>query len=203
MQTLVSERVKMMRCVSSVPSLLLFSIGYQEPRPRWSWKTGTSCSCSVPSISTVSSRASPLTWRPRNGPGVLSSAWRENRVCCQQNMQGTVYCLCLLACFRVHVQLIWLGITEFPSSFCPHYPKWYTLCHGDLWHIFIYLGRFRGNLSGKRVDFSGRTVISPDPNLRIDEVAVPVHVAKILTFPEKVSTIHLLDFVFWIQSFTL
>lgn len=32
-------------------------------------------------------------------------------------------------------------------------------------------GRFRGNLSGKRVDFSGRTVISPDPNLRIDEVS--------------------------------
>ena len=37
------------------------------------------------------------------------------------------------------------------------------------------------------MDFSGRTVISPDPNLRIDEVAVPVHVAKILTYPEKVS----------------
>lgn len=36
------------------------------------------------------------------------------------------------------------------------------------------------------MDFSGRTVISPDPNLRIDEVAVPVHVAKILTYPEKV-----------------
>lgn len=31
-------------------------------------------------------------------------------------------------------------------------------------------GRFRGNLSGKRVDFSGRTVIGPDPNLRIDQV---------------------------------
>jgi len=29
-------------------------------------------------------------------------------------------------------------------------------------------GRFRGNLSGKRVDFSGRTVISPDPNIDID-----------------------------------
>ncbi|KIJ54648.1 hypothetical protein M422DRAFT_24553 [Sphaerobolus stellatus SS14] len=50
-------------------------------------------------------------------------------------------------------------------------------------------GRFRGNLSGKRVDFSGRTVISPDPNLRIDEVAVPERVAKILTYPERV-TIH-------------
>lgn len=33
-------------------------------------------------------------------------------------------------------------------------------------------GRFRGNLSGKRVDFSARTVISPDPNLRIDEVKI-------------------------------
>lgn len=48
-------------------------------------------------------------------------------------------------------------------------------------------GRFRGNLSGKRVDFSGRTVISPDPNLRIDEVAVPDRVAKILTYPERVN----------------
>ena len=47
-------------------------------------------------------------------------------------------------------------------------------------------GRFRGNLSGKRVDFSGRTVISPDPNLRVDQVGVPVLVAKILTYPEKV-----------------
>lgn len=47
-------------------------------------------------------------------------------------------------------------------------------------------GRFRGNLSGKRVDFSSRTVISPDPNLRIEQVGVPVHVAKILTFPERV-----------------
>lgn len=49
-------------------------------------------------------------------------------------------------------------------------------------------GRFRGNLSGKRVDFSGRTVISPDPNLRIDQVAVPYRIAKILTFPERVTT---------------
>ena len=48
-------------------------------------------------------------------------------------------------------------------------------------------GRFRGNLSGKRVDFSGRTVISPDPNLGIDEVAIPELVAKMLTYPERVS----------------
>lgn len=63
----------------------------------------------------------------------------------------------------------------------------YSLFVVLLLHIKLSPGRFRGNLSGKRVDFSGRTVISPDPNLRIDEVAVPVHVAKILTYPEKVS----------------
>ncbi|KAM0265352.1 hypothetical protein ACHAQJ_000193 [Trichoderma viride] len=49
-------------------------------------------------------------------------------------------------------------------------------------------GRFRGNLSGKRVDFSGRTVISPDPNLGINQVAVPQLVAKNLTFPERVQS---------------
>ena len=48
-------------------------------------------------------------------------------------------------------------------------------------------GRFRGNLSGKRVDFSGRTVISPDPNLRIDQVGVPKLIAMHLTYPERVN----------------
>ncbi|EHP69538.1 MAG: DNA-directed RNA polymerase subunit A' [Metallosphaera yellowstonensis] len=48
-------------------------------------------------------------------------------------------------------------------------------------------GRFRGNLSGKRVDFSARTVISPDPNISIDEVGVPYDIAQILTVPEKVT----------------
>ena len=49
-------------------------------------------------------------------------------------------------------------------------------------------GRFRGNLSGKRVDYSGRTVISPDPNLAINEVGVPIHVAKTLSYPERVTS---------------
>ena len=48
-------------------------------------------------------------------------------------------------------------------------------------------GRFRGNLSGKRVDFSSRTVISPDPNLSITQLGVPVHVAKVMTFPQVVT----------------
>ncbi len=48
-------------------------------------------------------------------------------------------------------------------------------------------GRFRGNLSGKRVDFSGRTVISPDPTLGVEEVGVPRQMAMMLTYPEKVT----------------
>ena len=48
-------------------------------------------------------------------------------------------------------------------------------------------GRFRGSLSGKRVDFSSRTVISPDPSLDLSEVGVPETVAKKLTIPEIVT----------------
>ena len=52
-------------------------------------------------------------------------------------------------------------------------------------------GRFRGHLSGKRVDFSGRTVISPDPNLRIDQLGLPVFMAMLLTYPERVNKINM------------
>eukprot|EP00798_Chlamydomonas_sp_ICE-L_P026665 gene26665-biopygen3936 len=48
-------------------------------------------------------------------------------------------------------------------------------------------GRIRGNLMGKRVDFSARTVITPDPNLSIDELGVPKRIAMNLTFPEVVN----------------
>lgn len=49
-------------------------------------------------------------------------------------------------------------------------------------------GRFRSNLSGKRVNFCARTVISPDPNLGINQVGVPVQCAKELTVPIRVTT---------------
>ncbi|ABR54579.1 DNA-directed RNA polymerase subunit A' [Methanococcus vannielii SB] len=48
-------------------------------------------------------------------------------------------------------------------------------------------GRFRHNLAGKRVNFSARTVISPDPRLSINEVGIPELIAKELTVPEKVT----------------
>ncbi|MCL7475603.1 MAG: DNA-directed RNA polymerase subunit A' [ANME-2 cluster archaeon] len=48
-------------------------------------------------------------------------------------------------------------------------------------------GRFRGSLSGKRVNFSARTVISPDPNLSISEVGVPLSMAMELSIPVNVT----------------
>ena len=45
----------------------------------------------------------------------------------------------------------------------------------------------RGNLMGKRVDFSARTVISGDPNIAIDELGVPWSIALNLTYPETVT----------------
>ena len=46
-------------------------------------------------------------------------------------------------------------------------------------------GRLRGNLMGKRVDFSARTVITGDPNLELDQVGVPKSIARNLTYPER------------------
>ncbi len=44
-------------------------------------------------------------------------------------------------------------------------------------------GRFRYNLSGKRVNYSARTVISADPYIHIGDVGVPRDIASKLTVP--------------------
>jgi len=48
-------------------------------------------------------------------------------------------------------------------------------------------GRVRGNLMGKRVDFSARSVITPDPNLSIRELGVPKKIAMNITKPVVVN----------------
>ena len=48
-------------------------------------------------------------------------------------------------------------------------------------------GRVRGNLMGKRVDFSARTVITGDPTISCDQVGVPRSIACNMTFPDLVS----------------
>ena len=48
-------------------------------------------------------------------------------------------------------------------------------------------GRVRNNVMGKRVDFSARSVITSDPNIDIDQIGVPLKIAKNLTIPEEVT----------------
>jgi DNA-directed RNA polymerase II subunit RPB1 len=48
-------------------------------------------------------------------------------------------------------------------------------------------GRIRGNLMGKRVDFSARSVITPDPMISIDELGVPILMAIKLSINELVN----------------
>jgi DNA-directed RNA polymerase II subunit RPB1 len=48
-------------------------------------------------------------------------------------------------------------------------------------------GRIRYNIQGKRVEFSARSVITPDPNLSVGEIGVPLEIAMNLTSPESVT----------------
>ena len=48
-------------------------------------------------------------------------------------------------------------------------------------------GRIRGNLMGKRVDYSARSVITGDPNLSIRQLGVPLKIAKNITKPVTVN----------------
>lgn len=61
-------------------------------------------------------------------------------------------------------------------------------------------GRVRGNLMGKRVDFSARSVITPDPNLSISELGVPLKIAKNLTKPVKVNVKNRLPLLKLVQN---
>ena len=52
-------------------------------------------------------------------------------------------------------------------------------------------GRIRKNIAGKRVNYAGRTVISPDPFLKINEVGIPYEIAKIITVAETVNDLNI------------
>ena len=43
---------------------------------------------------------------------------------------------------------------------------------------------------GKRVDFSARSVITPDPNLSIKELGIPLKIAKNITRPIQVNSLN-------------
>lgn len=61
-------------------------------------------------------------------------------------------------------------------------------------------GRIRGNLMGKRVDFSARSVITPDPKIDIDEIGCPKTIAMNLTYPETVNQFTLEKCQKWVDN---
>jgi DNA-directed RNA polymerase subunit A' len=52
-------------------------------------------------------------------------------------------------------------------------------------------GRIRKNLAGKRVNYSGRTVVSPDPSIDINEVGIPYEIARTVTVAETINDINI------------
>jgi len=61
-------------------------------------------------------------------------------------------------------------------------------------------GRIRYNIQGKRVEFSARSVITPDPNISIAELGVPEKIAMNLTRPERVTSMNKTKLYKWIQN---
>ena len=103
-------------------------------------------------------------WNSIHGPIYASGVFSRNT-----HMHG-VHCLVAVLSSPVINRRI-------RSAIRPDHPLPPTRTASNLGRGFVQRlkgkqGRFRGNLSGKRVDFSGRTVISPDPNLKINEVGV-------------------------------
>ena len=64
-------------------------------------------------------------------------------------------------------------------------------------------GRFRANLSGKRVNFSSRSVISPEPFLSMNEVGIPEIAARELTVPVLINSFNIEKMREWIKRGTV
>ena len=61
----------------------------------------------------------------------------------------------------------------------------------DLMGINEVADIFYKHISGKRVNYSGRTVISPDPSIEINEVGIPYEIAKVVTVSETVTDLNI------------
>ena len=51
-------------------------------------------------------------------------------------------------------------------------------------------GIIRGNMSGKRCNFTARSVITPDTAIDVDEVGIPYEICMVETFPERVNALN-------------
>jgi DNA-directed RNA polymerase beta' subunit len=54
-------------------------------------------------------------------------------------------------------------------------------------------GQLRNNMMGKRCNQTGRTVIGPDPTLKLGQIAIPPQMAETLTFPVRVAEFNIVE----------
>nr|CAB3484960.1 unnamed protein product [Digitaria exilis] len=111
---------------------------------------------------------------------ILKSVVNTNSILKETLQTGGLFSKCFDCWQQLQFQVV-----EYVNSDAPSLPE--SQHRGLVQRLKGKTGRFRGNLSGKRTEYTGRTVISPDPNLRITEVAIPVLMARVLTYPERVS----------------
>nr|CAG4649915.1 EOG090X00BV [Sida crystallina] len=88
--------------------------------------------------------------------------------------------------FLEKYQSAWLGLQESVNIIVDGNPK---EPGGDSFRQMIEKkqGIFRMNMMGKRVNYAARSVITPDPNIEVEEVGIPEIFAKKLTFPTPVT----------------
>ncbi|BHF65833.1 DNA-directed RNA polymerase I subunit RPA1 [Sparganum proliferum] len=103
------------------------------------------------------------------------------------------------ACTALHVSIVFLqaainAVYDVTTSALPigfeNRDKSSVLLPGLKQRLEKKQGLFRMHMMGKRVNYACRSVISPDPNLRVHEVGVPLFIAKQLTFPEPVTALN-------------
>ena len=90
-----------------------------------------------------------------------------------------------------YIQLLQYHVTVFVNSELASAYKAVRKSGGQMKSVVSRLkgktGRIRGNLLGKRANFSARSVITGDPTLSVEEVGVPYKIAMRLTYPEVVT----------------
>jgi len=108
---------------------------------------------------------------------------KTNNVLDKQNQQSV---------YDEHLQLLQYHINTYIDNELPGQPQSTQRTGRPIKSISQRIrtkeGRVRGNLMGKRVDFSSRTVITAEPNIRLDELGVPIAIAKNMTISEVVTS---------------
>ncbi|KAJ3354028.1 DNA-directed RNA polymerase II subunit rpb1 [Allomyces javanicus] len=173
--------------LARIPDDMAYVLGFDTIRPEWMILTVLLVPphCIRPSISmgTGGRGEDDLTYK-------LCDILRFNKLIRKADEENTQRCL------DEYEQLLQYHVSTYFDNETSMYTKACQKGGRPLKSILSRIsgkeGRIRGNLMGKRVDFSARTVITGDPTLELEEVGVPLEIAMTLTYPERV-TAHNID----------